>query len=82
MDMETSEILRSTLEILKAQVAYSKKLHGWIGALATYQLGGDNPLASLEAQPLFDQGRDPSLRILESAAGNIDVLLQRLKDLR
>jgi len=77
---ETREILRSTLEILQAQVNYTKKIHGWIGALAAYQIGGDDPLKTLEGQPLFDQGRDPFLRILESDAESIGALLQRLID--
>jgi hypothetical protein len=56
-----------------------RRQHGWITALAAAQSMENDPKAALEAHPLFDQGRDPSLLNLRSAVENLDVLIARLK---
>jgi hypothetical protein len=47
--------------------------------LAATQSLEDDPKAALEAHPLFDQGRDPSLLSLQSSVETIDVLISPLK---
>lgn len=78
-ELETKEILRSVLGLLKMQIAYLHRQHGWVTAIAD-AMRNDPALAErLEQHPFYDQGPASGIQSTDVMIQNIDVLIQRLK---
>jgi hypothetical protein len=79
-DLQTNEVLCSILEMLKQQVVYSHRLHGWLTAAQATIRTNPEFAAQLEAQPFYDQGPRPDIQITENTIRNIDALIRQLRE--
>jgi hypothetical protein len=78
-DGDIKENLRGVLGLLRAQAVDLDRHHRWLCAIAE-TIAADATLGlQLKSHPLYDLGRDPSLRSIEDILVNIDAMLQRLK---
>jgi hypothetical protein len=77
--LETNEVLRSILEMLKQQAIHLNRHYGWLVAVAD-TLQKDPKLAEhLKQHPFYDQGPAPTLQRNDDAIQNIDALIRQLK---
>ena len=78
-DTELRDVLCSILEMLKQQASYSRRLHGWLIAVAETIEKHPELAEHLKKHPTYDQGPDPNLQRIETTIQRIDALILRLR---
>lgn len=78
-DTEIKETFRTILEMLKQQVIYSHRLHGWLISMS--ETIEKDPLLSehLKQHPLHDQGPERRIQSIAMLTQNIELLLQQFR---
>ncbi len=76
--LQTNDALVSVLQMLKQQLLFSNRLHGWVIAVAETIEKQPELAIELRQHPTYDQGFAPSLRNIDVTIRNIDALIQQL----
>lgn len=78
-ELPTNEVLISILGIMKQQIIYMHRQHGWLIAIADAIRQKPELKEVLETHEFYDQGRRPELQSSDTLTQNIDALIQQLR---
>jgi len=77
-ELQTKEVLRSILLMMKDQAVYLHRQHGWLIAVADTVETNSDLDAFLKKHPFYEQGPRPDIQKTQTMIENIDALLRQL----
>jgi hypothetical protein len=78
-EMPINEVLISILGMMKQQIIYMHRQHGWLIAIADAIREKPELKKALETHEFYDQGRRPDMQSSDVLTQNIDALIQQLR---
>ena len=79
-DLETNDVLRSILGMMRQQAEYLDRQHGWLVAVSERIEKHPDLGAEVKKHPFHNQGPREDRQITNTMISNIDALLRQLRD--